>query len=130
MFKTSDIITYIEDIFFWISSGLIILISIFLFNNGELRLYIFIGIVVGILIYMIFISKYFIRFNMFIINISKKTITRILQIISKPIKFIYNIIKKLLFRPISFIFINFRKFFKKLSNIFKKIKIFDKILDK
>ena len=33
-FKTSDLITYIEDSMFWILTGIIILYSIFVFNNG------------------------------------------------------------------------------------------------
>ena len=43
-FKTIDIITYIQDFLFWIITGVILLYSIFTFNNGELRSYIFIGI--------------------------------------------------------------------------------------
>ena len=35
-FKTSDLITYIEDSLFWILTGIIILYSIFVFNNGEI----------------------------------------------------------------------------------------------
>ena len=58
-FKTPDIITNIEDVVFGIVTGAIILSSIFLFNNGELRLYLFIGIGIGIILYMIFISKYY-----------------------------------------------------------------------
>ena len=36
-FKTADIITYLQDILFWILSGLIVLFSIYRFNNGEIR---------------------------------------------------------------------------------------------
>ena len=43
-FKTPDFITYLQDFIFWIIAGSILLYSIFKFNNGELRLYIFIGI--------------------------------------------------------------------------------------
>lgn len=129
-FKTPDLITYIEDIIFWILTGLIVLFSIFLFNNGELRLYIFIGIIIGIVLYMLFISKYFIRFNVCIINLIKNIIAKILHIILKPIKNIYSLLKKLLFKPISFIFINFRNIFVKLNNKLQKIKILNKKLDK
>ena len=48
--KTSDFITYIEDVLFWIFTGLIILYSIFTYNNGEVRLFMFIAILVGIII--------------------------------------------------------------------------------
>ena len=58
VFKTPDILTYVEDTCFWLITGFIMLFSIFIFNNGELRLYIFIGIFIGVLLYMIFISKY------------------------------------------------------------------------
>ena len=57
-FKTSDIVTYIEDIIFWILTGFIILYSIFVFNNGQLRLFMFLGIILGAFIYMLFISSY------------------------------------------------------------------------
>ncbi len=35
-FKTPDFITYLEDFIFWIITGLLLLYSIFKFNNGEL----------------------------------------------------------------------------------------------
>ncbi len=129
-FKTPDIITYIEDAIFWIITGLIILFSIFTFNNGELRVYIFIGIIIGIILYMLFISKYFIKLNVFIINLIKNTIYKILHIIIKPIKYVIILLKKALFRPISFIFINFRKIFKIINNKTKKLKILNKKNDK
>ena len=128
--KTSDIVTYVEDTIFWIVSGMIILFSIFVFNNGELRFFIFIGIFIGILIYMIFISKYFIKLNLKIIKIIQNFLLKILQIILKPLKFIFYILKKFLFKPISFIFINFRTFYKKTLRLFKILKKNDKKLDK
>ena len=66
-FKTNDIITYIQDILFWILTTFIILYSIFKFANGELRIYLFIGIAIGIAIYMLLFSKVFIKINLFII---------------------------------------------------------------
>lgn len=113
--KTSDIITNIEDIIFGIITGVIILMSIFLFNNGELRLYIFIGISIGISLYMIFISKYFIKINVAIINFIKKTVILIL----KPFKILMLFIKRIFLRPISFIVINIKDF---TYNFFIKLK--------
>ena len=113
--KTSDIVTYIEDISFWIISMFIIITSIFMFNNGELRLYIFIGIIIGATLYLLFISKYCIKLGIFVF----KTLKKAAIILFTPFKFIFNIFKKILLKPIYFIFINFKK-------IFKKIIIFDK----
>ena len=129
-FKTSDIITYIQDVIFWIITGGLILFSIFIFNNGELRFYLFIGIVIGLVVYMLYLSKYFIKINIFIINWIKKIISKILHIILKPVKIFFIFIKKILFKPISFIFINFKKSFTKIFKLSKNIKILNKKLDK
>ena len=56
-FKTPDIITYIEDILFWLISGFLIITAIFKFNDGELRAYLFIGILLGIVIYIMLFTK-------------------------------------------------------------------------
>lgn len=119
-FKTSDIVTYIEDIIFWIFSGLFFLFVLFKFNNGEIRSYVVIGLLIGILLYILTISKYFIKINVKIINLIKK-------VIIYPIKLIINIIKKLL-KPFSFVVINIRKnVFNKMINLDKKIKKVKKI---
>ena len=50
--KTSDLITCIEDVVFWILTGYLVLYSIFKYNNGELRFYLFLGITLGIIFYL------------------------------------------------------------------------------
>lgn len=123
-FKTSDFITYIEDITFWVLAGFLTLYFIFNFNNGEIRFYILLGIVLGIITYIITFSKYIIKFSVKIVSFIKCIISKINQIIIYPLKFIINILKKVLFRPISFICINIRKIFTNskfsISNFIKK----------
>ena len=62
-FKTSDLVTYIEDIIFWLATGMFLLYVIFKFNNGEIRAYIFLGIALGVTLYILLFSKYFIKIN-------------------------------------------------------------------
>lgn len=83
-FKTSNLVTYIEDILFWILTGFLVLYTIFIFNKGEIRFFIFIGIIMGIILYILLLSKYVIAINMYIINIFKN--------LTKSIK---NVLKKL-----------------------------------
>ena len=109
--KTSDIVTYIEDIIFWILTGIIILYSIFVFNNGELRLFMFLGILLGTIIYMLFISSYIIKINIKIINIIQKLINILLM----PFKIMLKILRKTFIKPITFLFINLRKIFTKFN---------------
>lgn len=122
-FKTADIITYIQDILFWILTGLILLYSIFTFSNGEIRLYMFLSVFIGCLIYMLMFSKYFIKINVTIILTIKKIVGKIISIILYPIKILKRLIKKIFFKPINFITINTKKIKlnsqKKLKNLFK-----------
>ena len=108
-FKTADFITYIEDVCFWCLAGLILLFSIFTFNNGELRLYIFLGILFGALIYLLTISKYFIL-------IFVRLFTFIKKILWYPVNKIIQLSTKI-FRPIK---TYFAKIHLKIVNEWKK----------
>jgi len=122
-FKTSDLITILQDILFWILTGIIILYSIFVFNNGEIRFFMFIGIFLGAGLYMLLLSKYVIKFSVTIISILKKIISFILKIILFPLQWIYKITKKLIKRPILFCFINIKKTIRQISTKILKNKI-------
>lgn len=86
--KTANFITYVEDVLFWVLTGLLILYNIWYFNNGEIRIYMFLAIILGILIYMSTLS-----------NILIKIFSRLLQIIIKalelPFKTIISIFRKI-----------------------------------
>ena len=84
-FKTSNIITYIEDVLYWILTGLLILYNIWYFNNGEIRIYMFLGIILGVLIYMSTLSSILIRIFTKILLIIKN----ILEVPFKAIKTIF-----------------------------------------
>lgn len=107
--KTNDIFTYIEDILFWILTGIIIILAMFYFCDGQLRFFMVMGIILGTVIYIFTISRYVIKVSVFIINFVKK-------IIGYPFVIIYQFIKRIIFRPIFIICINFRK------NLIKNVK--------
>lgn len=125
--KTKDIITYLEDLLFWILTGTIILYSIFTFNNGKIRLYMFFAILIGVITYMVVASKYVIKINVAIINTLKNILSKIVHFISIPFIFIFQIVKKILMRPVLFCIINIRNIFtksaKKALRFQKNIKI-------
>lgn len=118
-FKTADIVTYIEDTIFWLLTGAIILYSIFVFNNGEIRFFMFIGILLGIAFYLLLFSKYVIKVSVTIINVVKNIIMWIYKILITPIRFIYKIMEK----PIKIVVINVSKIFRQVhtKNINKAI---------
>ena len=87
--KTLDIITYIEDILFWILTGLLVLYNIWYFNNGEIRIYMFLGIIMGILVYMSTLSS-------IIIKIFTKILQTIIKVLELPFKTINLIFRKII----------------------------------
>ena len=126
-FKTTDIVTYMQDILFWILTGISMLYCIYTFNSGEIRLYEFIGILIGTTIYFLTISKYFIKINSMVLNILTK-IFYVLLIV--PLKTINKTIKKpivtffdKIIHKNSFKYINFLKIFNKNVAFKKDFKI-------
>ena len=72
-FNTKDFMTYIEDVCFWLLTGLLILYFIFIFNNGEIRIYMFVSIILGFTIYILTLSKYIVKVSVNIILFLKNT---------------------------------------------------------
>ena len=115
--KTRDFITCIEDILFWILTGIIIIYSMYRFCDGELRFFMIIGAILGTIIYLITISEYTIKISLLIINFIKKVVVF-------PTRLLIKLLKRIIFRPICIICVNFRR------DIVKKIKKYRGFLQK
>lgn len=110
-FKTPDFITYIEDIFFWIITGIFILFILFTFENGQIRSYNIIGLIIGFILYIFTISKFLIKYSVKVIIFLKNIINKIFKVVIYPMR--------MFFKPISFVIINLKnitKFDKKIKN--------------
>lgn len=93
-FETPNLVTYIEDCIFWILSAMSFLYTLFVFNNGEIRGYMFIGLLLGIAVYMLFFSKTIVKVSVKIITFFKEALYKIFKIIIYPVKIIFEAIKK------------------------------------
>jgi len=105
VYNTPDFITILEDITFWLISGIILLLGIFILNKGKIRAYLFLGLFSGICIYIVFISK-------IVMNIG----INFLKLLNKS--FFVPMCKS--FKFINQLFLNLSKFLIKIS---KKVKI-------
>ena len=114
-FKYKDYMVYLQDILFWILVGISILYCSFMFNNGELRIFMIFACINGFAIYMYTLSKIFIKINVKIILFIKKTILKIIEILLIPVKILLKFIKKILFKPATFLVINTNKIFRRLK---------------
>ena len=102
--KTVNIVTYIEDVLFWGLTGVLILYNIWYFNNGEIRVYMFLGIILGTLIYMSTLSN-------IVVKVFTRILSTIIKILELPFKTIITIFRKIITAILSF----FTQYIKKLK---------------
>lgn len=119
-FRTPDIVTYIEDILFGIFTGIFLIFILFVFNNGEMRFFMFFAIMLGLLLYLLTISKYFIKINVTVLVTIKKIIKRILLILVYPITLLKKILSRLILKPFRILTIDVNNLLK--TNKMKKTK--------
>ena len=100
--KTGNIVTYIQDILFWILTGVLVLYNIWYFNNGEIRVYMFLGIIIGTLIYMSTLSNIFVK-------LFTKILSTIIKVLEIPFKTIITIFRKIITGILSFFTKNVKK---------------------
>jgi spore cortex biosynthesis protein YabQ len=82
--KAGDIITYIQDLIFWMLVAIIIFAMVYISNEGKLRGYIFIGITVGAVLYSLLLSNIVMKSAMLIIKIVSFPIKVLIKILSVP----------------------------------------------
>lgn len=94
--SSKKIILYIEDILFWSLEAIVIFIFLIYTNHALISAYVYFCICIGLIIYLKYLSKYFITVECIIMGWVSKFIRVSLNIIIYPIKLIiYNVrIKK------------------------------------
>jgi spore cortex biosynthesis protein YabQ len=106
--KTNVIIVGLEDILYWIVAAILLFLTVYKSNSGEMRGYIFLGNAIGVILYEELLSKFIISSSVMIINIIKKVVSLIFRILFYPFKVIF----KILAIPLSFIFKQLLRFVK------------------
>lgn len=87
-----NIIVYIQDYLFWVVWGIIIFAMIFTENNGDIRAYVFGGIVIGDMLYLKTFSRPIVRYISRIINFIVNLLLK------KPMKKIRMFLTRLMWR--------------------------------
>lgn len=90
--KTSVIIVNIEDIIYWLLAAVIVFLTVYGSNDGQMRGFIFIGNILGVTLYLSLFSRIVIASSMMVINIIKKIILFIWKVITYPFKILFKII--------------------------------------
>ena len=83
VFKSSKTVILIDDIVFWIIMGTIFILVSHNIYNGELRLYLLLGLAIGIVLYILLFSKQIVKFGVKLTKITLIPFELILKISSK-----------------------------------------------
>lgn len=111
--KTSNLVTYLEDIIYWLIVALIMFFVLYYGNEGEIRGYIFLGAIIGVVLYSLLFSRIIMKILLALIRIAGIVIKKTWEVISFPFKLIFSIIGI----PAKFIY----KQLKKISKRIKKL---------
>ncbi|MGF7184183.1 spore cortex biosynthesis protein YabQ [Desulfitispora alkaliphila] len=128
--KPPKILGDIADLLIWVVLAIIAFVVLIFGNWGEVRVYIFIGIIVGIAIYFKWFSKTVINIVFTIFKIIKTCVLTIYRLITIPIKLISGILLalvmgfgKILAKLMGLLLAPFRPIINKLKVIWGKFKL-------
>lgn len=121
--KSNVFLSAIKDILFWLVITFLMFAICLKFNNGEIRFFMFGGILLGALAYFNTLSKFVLNTLFFLINLFKKIFVFVLNILLIPLKFLIKLIN----RPF-FVALSFSK--KSIINMGEKIRFKFKVLKK
>lgn len=90
--KTGRMVTNVEDLLYWLIVVFIMFLTIHYSNDGELRIYLFIGAFIGIVLYALLFSRIIMGSSLFIIKVVTNVIKALIFVISYPVRLILQII--------------------------------------
>ncbi|HHX63059.1 MAG TPA: hypothetical protein GX707_20455 [Epulopiscium sp.] len=79
-------VVQLEDLLYWITCGCFAFIMIYWRNYGQIRSFVFLGIIIGLTLYFCTVSILVMKITTQIINWAKKAINKFLHFIFIPIK--------------------------------------------
>ncbi|MDI9482461.1 MAG: spore cortex biosynthesis protein YabQ [Bacillota bacterium] len=88
--KTKMAMAAFEDIAFWIITSILIFVTAYVSNQGEIRMYFFLAVLIGVVFYYAFMSRWVILILTFILKITLKPFILLFRLL-KPL---YNLIFK------------------------------------
>lgn len=104
------IVIHVQDGLFWILAFFIIFFSLLTINGGIVRFYELLGVVLGVVLYHLTLSRFILKLVCKILAISSKIFNFFLKILLTPLRFLYNII----YRYICIIFLPMKKLIRRL----------------
>lgn len=89
--KTGGLITDVQDLMYWLIVTVIMFLTIYYSNDGEIRAYLFIGAFIGVILYSLLFSRIVMSSSLFIIKMVTYVIKCIIFIVSYPVRLLFKV---------------------------------------
>lgn len=89
----NKVITFIEDILFWVLNALVVFIFLFLYDYAYIGFYVYLCIIAGLGIYLKFLSRFLIKVLFRIFNAIGKSLRILKNIVLYPVEVIIYYIR-------------------------------------
>lgn len=89
--KTGSLVTYVQDLLYWLIVALIMFLTVYYSNDGELRVYLFIGALLGVVLYALLFSRIIMGSSLFIIKMVTTVIKALIFVISYPVRLLLGL---------------------------------------
>lgn len=126
--RTGSLLTYVEDLAYWVLAAAIMLVTIYYSNEGEIRGFLFIGTVLGVVLYSSLFSKFVMGSSLFIINIVIKIVKAVLFVIMYPFRFLLRILSAPVRRLAGLVLASLRKAGSGGKTRVKKARLFRRLI--
>lgn len=127
-FDGASYLVWLQDVLMWAVMLAVVYITLFITNSAQLRWYEFAGFGVGLVMYMVLLSRLVVAVSSAIISFLKKIFAFVFMIISFPFRMIFKLVappvkaiikwlksrKKRFLRARKCNFLRFRRIFKKI----------------
>lgn len=85
----------VEDIGFWITAGILIFCMMYLMNDGIIRYYAIISVILGMKLYQLLLGKHVVHMGSMVGNWIKKLLKRFFHFLSTPLRLLFGQLKKI-----------------------------------
>ncbi|NLP14027.1 MAG: spore cortex biosynthesis protein YabQ [Clostridium sp.] len=90
--KSGNLIVYFEDFIYWIIVALVLFAVVYRSNEGEIRGYLILGVIIGIILYAFLLSRIVMKVFLFLIRVVYKVAVFAFTIILLPIKIVLKLL--------------------------------------
>jgi len=92
--KTRRFLISVEDVLFWIVTAILVFITAYISNQGEIRPYFFMALALGISIYFWLFSRWITEVITFLVKVIIWPFDKLISLLRPPVKWLFALIGK------------------------------------